>query len=96
MFDLHKIIEILRANMEPLRKEFHVKSIGVFGSYSRNEATSESDVDLIVDFDKPMGLEFISLSITLEQILKKKVDLISRNAIKPKYYEIIKNEIIYV
>ena len=56
-----------------------VKKAYVFGSYSRNEADENSDIDILVELDhtKPIGLKFFSYQDELEQILKKKVDLVS-------------------
>jgi uncharacterized protein len=50
----------------------------------------------MVDFSQPIGIRFIDLAEELEQLLHQKVDLVSRNAIKPKYYKAIEQELIYV
>lgn len=79
-----------------LAKQFYVSAIGMFGSYVRNEQTDESDIDLIVDFSKPVGIEFVDLAEFLESNLQARVDLVSLNGIKPKYLAAIKPEIDYV
>ncbi|MFH1322122.1 MAG: nucleotidyltransferase family protein [Bacteroidota bacterium] len=79
-----------------LRKKYNVKEIGVFGSYSRGEQDRNSDIDILVVFDKPIGLEFIDLAEELEIILKNKVDLVSKNAIKPKLMKYVEEDLIYV
>lgn len=79
-----------------LEKAFHVKSIGIFGSTVRADFTPESDIDLIVDFDQPIGISFIDLADFLEQKMQTKVDLVSRNGIKPQYFIAIENDIVYV
>ena len=85
------------AKLKPeLVKRFFVSSIGLFGSYVRNEQKEESDLDIIVDFSQPVGIEFIDLADFLEDNLSTKVDLVSLNGIKPKYLEAIKPEIVYV
>jgi hypothetical protein len=85
------------AKLKPeLVKRFFVSSIGLFGSYVRNEQKEESDLDIIVDFSQPVGIEFIDLADFLEDNLRTKVDLVSLNGIKPKYLEAIKPEILYV
>ena len=70
--------------------------MGIFGSYARNEATEKSDIDVLVEFSKPIGIEFLDLADFLEKILKHKVDVVSRNSIKDKYFASIKNDLIYV
>jgi predicted nucleotidyltransferase len=84
------------SNLKPtLIKRFSVSSIGLFGSYARNEQNEDSDIDIVVDFSKPVGIEFVDLAEFLEESLKAKVDLVSLNGIKPKYLSVIKSEIVY-
>lgn len=84
------------SNLKPtLIKRFSVSSIGLFGSYARNEQNEDSDIDIVVDFSKPVGIEFIDLAEFLEESLKAKIDLVSLNGIKPKYLAAIKSEIVY-
>lgn len=84
--------------MKPeLVSKYHVKSIGLFGSIVREDfSAAQSDIDIIVDFSKPIGIEFIDLADYLERQLKRKVDLVSRNGIKSSFYKEIEQEIIYV
>lgn len=96
MKDLATIKSVLATLKPDLEKAFHVKSIGIFGSAVRTDFTSESDIDLIVDFDQPTGISFIDLADLLEQKIQAKVDLVSRNGIKPQYYRAIEKEIVYV
>jgi predicted nucleotidyltransferase len=70
--------------------------LGLFGSYVRNEQNDQSDLDILVDFKNPIGIEFVDLAELLEKELDLKVDLVSRNGIKPKYFSAIQQEIIYV
>lgn len=78
-----------------LQKKFHVKTIGVFGSYAREEQTSKSDIDILVEFSKPVGWEFIDLKEHLEKIYGKKVDLVTVKALKPQIKKNILSEIQY-
>ncbi|MDR0567325.1 MAG: hypothetical protein LBG47_09900 [Prevotellaceae bacterium] len=55
-----------------------------------------SDIDVIVDFSQPVGIEFIDLADYLERRLHRKVDLVSRGGIKPRYYSEIEKDIVYV
>lgn len=74
-------------------KEFGIKSLAIFGSVVRNEAKPTSDVDILVDFNKPIGLfKFIRLQKQLEALLHHKVDLVSRPALKPQLRERILQE----
>lgn len=81
---------------EELLKKFGVSSIGLFGSVTREDFTDKSDIDILVDFSRPIGMEFFTLVDLLESRLKRKVDLITRDGIKPRYYEAIKEDLIYV
>ena len=85
------------ASLKPvLRSKYFVKSIGLFGSVLREDFTEKSDVDIIVDFSKPVGIEFIDLADFLEKQLSKTVDLVSRNAVKAKYFSHFEKDIRYV
>lgn len=79
-----------------LAKRFYVNSIGLFGSVVRDDFNNSSDIDIIVDFTKPIGIEFVDLADFIESKLMKKVDLVSRNGVKTKYFNQIESEIIYV
>lgn len=67
----------------PLLKHYGVTKAAVFGSYARNSYNVESDVDILIEPPKGMGLEFVRLKRDLEQSLQKKVDLVSYNGISP-------------
>ncbi|MCU0370188.1 MAG: nucleotidyltransferase domain-containing protein, partial [Bacteroidales bacterium] len=73
-----------------------IKTISVFGSFARGDNNENSDVDILVEFEKPVGIEFIDLANELESILHQKVDLISKTGIKPKYLKIIEKDLHYV
>ena len=80
-----------------LGKRYNVKSIGLFGSVVRDDfSPAQSDIDIIVDFSAPIGIEFVDLAEYLESQINRKVDLVSRNGIKQNYYRAIESEIIYV
>jgi len=96
MKELATIKEIIKELKPELEKKFHVSSIGVFGSVARNESTENSDVDIIVDFSQPIGIEFIDLADLLEEKFHEQVDLVSKKGIKPQYFSSIENEIVYV
>ena len=93
---LSTIRQILQQLKPELVENFHVQEIGLFGSIVRDDFSPESDIDIIVNFSKPVGMEFIDLANFIENKLKQKVDLVSKNGIKEKYFKAIEQEIIYV
>jgi len=67
-----------------LRKNYHVKRLGIFGSVARGEEKKKSDIDVLVEFTAPIGFfEFVTLEKKLGRIFKKRVDLVSKKAMKP-------------
>ena len=96
MEQLFKIKQVLAQLKPELSKRFHVQSLGLFGSVVRDDFSPTSDIDIIVEFDRPVGIEFIDLADYIEQHLQKKVDLVSRRGVKDKYFKVIEREIVYV
>ncbi|MEY3576640.1 MAG: hypothetical protein RL394_222 [Bacteroidota bacterium] len=96
MKEIATIKQIIKELKPELEKKFHVSSIGIFGSVVRNDYSENSDVDIIVDFSQPIGIEFIDLADLLEEKFNEQVDLISKKGIKPQYFSSIENEIVYV
>ncbi|HMO31583.1 MAG TPA: nucleotidyltransferase family protein [Lacibacter sp.] len=90
------VMEQLRSKKNELLKKYPIQSLAVFGSYSRGDQTTESDVDILVDFSKPVGIEFLLLAHELEDLLGKKVDLVTRKAIKQDYFTLIAKDLRYV
>lgn len=78
-----------------LKEKYKVNKIGYFGSYARGEQTEQSDIDILVEFSEPVGLEFIELKDYLEEVLDKKVDLVTENALKPQLKDSILQEVVY-
>ena len=96
MNGLDNIVTILTQLKPELIEKYHVSSIGVFGSVVRDDFSSTSDVDIIVDFSRQIGVEFIDLANFIEKKLNIPVDLISRKGVKERYLKQIEHEIIYV
>jgi predicted nucleotidyltransferase len=94
--ELTGVKDILTRLKPELSDKYAVNTIGLFGSIVRDDFTKESDIDIIVTFSRRVGMEFIDLANELEVILKRKVDLVSRNGIKEKYLQVIDPEIVYV
>ena len=90
------ILKILKEHKQELFKKYPIQSLALFGSYSRGDYKENSDIDVLVEFTHPVGMEFISLSHELEDILNKEVDLVSKPAIKPKYLKYIEADLQYV
>lgn len=96
MLDFNKVKNILSGLKPELISKYYVSSIGLFGSVVRDDFTTNSDIDIIVTFHRPVGIEFIDLANELEKKLNRKVDLVSKNGIKEKYFRVIESEIVYV
>jgi hypothetical protein len=89
------IIDKISNSLPTIRTSYNVKYLGVFGSTARGQQTINSDVDLLVDFSKPVGFfAFIRLENHLSKLLNKKVDLVSRQGLKPSIKEDILKEVI--
>ena len=93
---VQSITDTIQQLKPELIQKFGVSSIGLFGSVIRDDFSANSDVDIIVDFSKPIGIEFVDLAELLESKIKRKVDLVSRNGIKKKYFQEIERQIVYV
>ena len=91
-----EIKSILKTHKDVLAARFHVKDIGVFGSYARNEETRASDVDILVEFSEPVGWKFFDLKDYLEEILEKPVDIVTKNALKRQLRGRILEEVIMI
>ena len=90
-----KIIRLINQNIEKLKQKYPIKSIALYGSYARGEQDSSSDIDLLVDFTQPIGMEIIDLTLDMEKILNSKVDIVTYNAIKNRLFKYIKDELVY-
>jgi hypothetical protein len=95
MKTVKEIQSVLAHHKPDLRRRYGVREIAIFGSIARGEATSTSDVDLLVEFERPIGLDFVALADYLEQILGTPVDLATRNSLKPSLRSIIERELVY-
>jgi uncharacterized protein len=96
MKNSNEIIEILKKKMPELAKEYAVERLGIFGSFSDGSYDNDSDVDILVDFKKPVGWKFFTLEIYLEKILGRKVDLVTRNALKAQIRDSILSRVKYI
>ena len=95
MLSRNEVERIIKQNKALLQEKYKVKKIGIFGSYAKEQGTKESDIDILVAFSEPIGLEFIELKEYLEFILGKKVDLVTEGALKPQIKDKILREVVY-
>jgi predicted nucleotidyltransferase len=77
-----KIVEILRREMPYCVSEYGVKRIGLFGSYAKGTSTKGSDIDIVVEFEKPIGLKFMEFAQYLEDLLGTGVDILTPTGIE--------------
>ena len=94
--NLKTVSALLKRHQADLRQR-GVKSLAVFGSLARGEATPSSDIDVLVEFDRPVGLfEFIRLKLYLEELTGRRVDLVTPDALRPAMRDEILSEAIHV
>lgn len=91
MINKTQVIGKISSQKAFLEDKYFVKEIGVFGSVARGEQNSQSDIDILVDFKKPIGIfDFIRLEDYLSKLLNSKVDLVTKTGLK----SLIKDEIL--
>jgi len=97
MKTVKEIQSVLSKHKEVLMKRYKIKELGIFGSYVRGEQKRGSDIDILVEFDEiPDIYQFIDLEDDLRKLLKKKVDLVRKGAIRPELKDVILNEVVYL
>lgn len=92
----NSILHILQQHKQFLFDKYPIKSLAIFGSQSREDFTEESDVDILVELNEVLGFKFLHLNYEIEDLLDKKVDLISKRGLKPDFIAAIENDLIYV
>jgi uncharacterized protein len=84
MSELDDLRTLLHAALPELRRRWPIGSLAIFGSVARNEATADSDLDVLVEFERPVSLsEFLALEAELAGLTRRRVDLVTRRALKP-------------
>ena len=91
--DAAEIIQTLEREFVTLRGRFGVKSLGLFGSIARGEASPRSDVDILVEFNAPSFDHYMDLKFYLEERLGRPVDLVLKGSLKPALRERILREV---
>lgn len=96
MLNKFEIIKTLRANSQQLRQDFHIQKMGLFGSFSRNEQTEDSDIDFIIELDADTPDIFETkqqLSSYLTKLFYRHIDLAHYKYLKPYAKQEILNEV---
>lgn len=91
------IIKLLSSSLAYMRKNFSVSGLSIFGSVARDQALSESDIDILVDFSEPATFDnYMDLKFYLQELLNMNVDLVTQKALRPQIREEIEKELINV
>jgi predicted nucleotidyltransferase len=96
MMETSNIIDQLRGVKPYLQEEYGVKSVGLFGSYASGNYTDHSDIDILVEFERPVGWRFFILEKFLETTLQRKIDLVTGNALRKQMKSDILGQIHYI
>jgi hypothetical protein len=97
MITVEEIVNILKKELPIIKDKYGVKTIGIFGSYVREEQDENSDLDLLIQFEKPIGLfKFIALEDYLTEKVGIKVELVTEDALKPLIKPQVMKEVVYV
>ncbi len=96
MLTLQNILQILRQHKPELQRKYPISRLGVFGSYARGEATEKSDIDIAVEMNGPMGLDFVAMADEIEKLFGIKTDVVPKRSIKAKYLPYVEKDIVYV
>lgn len=96
--ELKRIVALLNKNYQSLQEKYNINEISIIGSFARGEQTEESDLDIMVDFTKPIGWEVVDLRDELEKLLGIKVDLILKAGVvqRKRLYSQILEDAVYV
>ena len=89
------IIDILRRRDREIKERFQVKRIGLFGSFARGEEKETSDVDIMVEFEQPTFDNFMKLAFFLEDLLGRKVELVTPDSLSPYIAPYVKDEVVW-
>ena len=93
--DKTDILRVIREKQPELAARFTVRRIGVFGSFARESASPESDVDILVEMTESTFDHYMDLKFYLEELLNRSVDLVMADTVKPRLRPIIAKEVVY-
>ena len=99
MASLQEIQSILRQHLPRMQQKYHVRQLGIFGSFVRDQQNDDSDIDLLVEFEPNARfglLTFCQLENDLSELLQRQVDLVMKDGLKPRLGKWILDEVIYL
>jgi predicted nucleotidyltransferase len=97
MKSLEEIKELLKKQKPAIRERYNVRKIGIFGFYVRSEQTKKSDLDILVEFEKPINLlKLVNLENFLADSMGIKVDVVTKEDIRQELKERILREVVYI
>jgi predicted nucleotidyltransferase len=97
MYSKNDILEFLKEYYQEKKDKYHIKKIGIFGSYSRNEANENSDIDIVVDLEQSKMFNLIAIKEDIKEYFKKDVDIVQiREKMNPLLKKRIQKDAIYV
>ena len=97
MYSTNQIINILSNQKKKLEKKYPISEMALFGSYARGDFNENSDIDILVDFNKRIdGFDYIRIAHGLEDAFEHKIDLVSRKGIKTQYLPYVEKNLIHV
>ncbi len=89
--------QVLRQSKPLLREQYQVTRLGIFGSYARGEQTAESDLDILIDYEQaPTLFQLVELRSYLSRQVGLKVDLVTKNGLKPRIQAKVLSEVVYI
>ena len=88
-------IDLLKSHAQDIKANFAVRRIGIFGSFSRGEQKESSDIDILVEFEKPTFRNFMDLSFYLEDLFGRKVDLVTVKGLHPRIRPFVETDVIW-
>ncbi|MDI6728680.1 MAG: nucleotidyltransferase family protein [Thermodesulfovibrionales bacterium] len=97
MKTLREVEQILKKHKTKVQEKYNVSELGIFGSFVRGEQRKRSDIDILVEFvELPDVFLLIDLEDYLRRILRRKVDLVRKGAIRPELEKVITKEVVYI
>jgi len=94
-----EIIDKIKTELPDIKKKYSIKSLGIFGSYIRNEQKNDSDLDMLIEFEDEAVItliDFVQLENYLSDLLNNKVDLVMKKSLKPRIGKQILEEVLYL
>lgn len=100
MLTQKKVIEVLRKELPYLNSSYGVRRVGLFGSFAKGEQSEDIDVDILVEFERPIGLKFMELAEYFEGVFGRKTEILTTEGVRgiriKRVAEDIKRSVVYV